>query len=52
MNKQISKGIMKRPKLRSKFLKTRNNTDKFNYNKKETFVYPLYENESQNILEI
>ena len=33
MNKYISNEIMKRLKLRKKFLKTRNDTDKFNYNK-------------------
>ena len=33
MNKYISNEIMKRLKLRNKFLKTRNDTDKFNYNK-------------------
>ena len=37
MNKLISKEIMKRSKLRNKFLKTRNNTDKFNYNKQINF---------------
>ena len=42
MNKHISKEIMKRSKLRNKFLKTRNNNDKFNYIT-GTFVYPLYE---------
>ena len=42
MNKRISKEIKKRSKLRNKFLKTSNNTDKFNYNKqKKTFVYLL-----------
>ena len=35
MNKRISKEIKKRSKLRNKFLKTSNNTDKFNYNKQE-----------------
>ena len=52
MNKHISKKIMKRSKLRNKFLKTWNNTDKFNYNKQGNFCVPLYEKENQNIFQI
>ena len=35
------KEIMKRSKLRNKFLKTRNNIDKFNYNKQRSFCVSL-----------
>ena len=41
MNKQISKGILKISKLRNTFLKTRNNIDKFNYNKQRNFCVSL-----------
>ena len=36
---------MKRSKLRNKFLKTRNNTDKFNYNKQINFCVSLIRKE-------
>ena len=36
---------MKRFKLRNKFLKTRNNTDKFNYNKQGNFYVSLIQKE-------
>ena len=45
MNKNISKEITKRSKLRDKFLKTRNNTDKFNYNKQRNFWVSLVQKE-------
>ena len=45
MNKLISKGIMKRSKLRNKFLKTRDNTDKFNYKKQINFYVSLIRKE-------
>ena len=45
MNKHISKEIMKRYKLRKKFLKTRNNTDRLNYNKQRTFCVSLIRKE-------
>ena len=41
MNKHISKEIMERSKLRNNFLKTKNNTDKFNYNKQLNFCVSL-----------
>ena len=45
MNKHISKKIIKRSKLRNKFYETRNNTDKFNYNKQRNFSVSLTRNE-------
>ena len=45
MNKHISNEIMKRSKLRNKILKTRNNTDKFNYNKQRNFCVSLIRKE-------
>ena len=36
---------MKRSKLRNKFLKTRNNINKFNYNKQRNFSLPLIRKE-------
>ena len=45
MNKYISKEIMKRAKLRNRFFKTRNNTDKFSYNKQRNFCVSLIRKE-------
>ena len=47
MNKHISNEIMKRSKLRNKILKTRNNTDKFNYNKQRNFCVSLIQKEKK-----
>ena len=55
MNKHISKEITKGSKLRNKFLKTRNNIGKFNYNKQGNFWVSLIREErcdwQQKILE-
>ena len=45
MNKDISKENTMRSKLRSKFSKTRNDTDKFNYNKQRNFCVFLIRKE-------
>ena len=45
INKHISKEIAKRSRLRNKFLKTRNDTDKFNYNKQRNFWVSLIRKE-------
>ena len=45
MNKHIMKEIMKRSKLRDKFLKTKNGTDKFNCNKQRNFRVSLIRKE-------
>ena len=52
MNKCISKDIMKRSKLRNKFLKTRMILISLITKNKETFVYPLYEKKKQNTMQI
>ena len=49
INKHISKEIMKRSKLKNKFL--RNNTDKFNYNKQRNFCVSFIRKKNQNILQ-
>ena len=40
---------MKRSKLRNKFLKTRNNNDKFSYNKQRNFCVSLIQKEKSKI---
>ena len=45
MKKHISKEIAKRSKLRNKFLKTRNDTGKFSYNKQRNFWVSLIRKE-------
>ena len=50
MNKDISKENTMRSKLRSKFSKTRNDTDKFNYSKQRNFCVFLIRKEKNKIL--
>ena len=50
LKKYMSKEITKRSNLRNKFLKTRNNTDKFNYNKQRNFCISFIRKENSKYL--
>ena len=48
MNKKLSKEIMKRSRLRNKFLNTKGDIDKKAYNKYRNYVFCLLRNEKTN----
>ena len=45
MNKKLSREIMKRSRLRNKFLNTRSDFDRKVYNKQKNYVFSLSRNE-------
>ena len=47
MNKKLSKEIMKRSRLRNKFLNTKNDIDRKAYNKQSNYVVSLLRNEKK-----
>ena len=48
INRKINKEIMKRSRLRNKFFKTKNETDRNNYNKQRNFCLSLIRKEKKN----
>ena len=48
MNKKLSKEIMKRSRLRNKFLNTKSDIDRKAYNKQHNYVASLLRNEKKN----
>ena len=50
MNKKLSKEIMKRSRLRNKFLNTKSDLDRKAYNKQRNYVVSLYEKRKKGIL--
>ena len=48
MNKKLSKEIMKRSRLRNKFLNTKSDNDRKAYNKQRNYVVSLLRNEKKN----
>ena len=48
MNKKLSKEIMKRSRLRNKFLNTKSDIDRKAYNKQRNYVVSLLRNEKNN----
>ena len=48
MNKKLSKEIMKRSRLRNKFLNIKSDTDRKAYNKQRNYVVSLLRNEKNN----
>ena len=48
MNKKLSKEIMKRSRLRNKFLNTKSDIDRKAYNKQRNYVVSLLRNEKKN----
>ena len=51
MNKKLSKEIMKRSRLRNKFLNTRSDLDRKAYNKQRNYVVSLSRKEKKTILQ-
>ena len=52
MNKKLSKEIMKRSRLRNKFLNTKSDIDRKAYNKQRNYVVSLLRNEKKNFIAI
>ena len=52
MNKKLSKEIMKRSRLRSKFLNTKRDIDRKAYNKQRKYVVSLLRNEKKTFIAI
>ena len=50
MNKELSKAIMKRSRLRSKFFANKSPGNSQNFNKSVTTVYASYKNQKGNII--
>ena len=48
MNKKVSKEIMKRSRLRNKFLNTKSDIDRKTYNKQRSYVVSYLRNEKNN----
>ena len=48
MNKKLSKEIMKRSRLRNKFLNTKNDLDRKAYDKQKNYVVSLFRKEKKN----
>ena len=51
MNKELSKEIMKRSRLRNKFLNTKSDIDRKAYNKQRNYVVSLLRNEKKNFFD-
>ena len=52
MNKKLSKEIMKRSRLRNKFLNTKSDIDRKAYNKQRKYVVSLLRNEKKTFIAI
>ena len=51
MNKRISKEIMKRSRLRNKFLNTRSDINRKAYNKQRNYVVSLLQKKKKGVLQ-
>ena len=51
MNKSLSKEIMKRTRLRNKFLKDRNKEDKGRYSKQRNLLCIIYKKDEKSLLQ-
>ena len=52
MKKKLSKEIMKKSRLRNKFLNTKSDTDRNAYNKQRNYLASLLRNEKKNFIAI